>query len=217
MRSFAVKKLLLALSSLTLAAGIASAECKSIAILQAQAALGSTKEGKAADDELNSRLGTKAADLRKRQDDLKDIQDKLSRGGNTMSDTAKAALQKDLDTKTKSFNRDKQDFDDEANAEINKVKADLIEKMKKVLDQYQKEHGYCAIFDVSDPNTNVIAFSDEADITPQIIEAYDKAAASMPKTAPAKTPAASAAKPPAASPAKPPAAPPKPPATAPGK
>lgn len=204
-----MKKFVFALSAVAMTAGIASATtCNGTAILQAQAALVSTKEGKAADEDLNARLGPKAADLKKRQDDLQQLQDKINRGGNTMSDSAKAALQKDFDTKNKSFTRDKQDFEDEANAETTKAKAGLIEKMKKVIDQYQKEKNFCLILDVSDPQTPVIAFADEVDITAQIIEAYDKAQGSLApakSAGPAKAPAGGASRPPAAPPAKPPA------------
>jgi len=216
LRSLAVKKFAIFLSALGVSAGIASAKCNDIAILQAQAALVSTKEGKAADEDLNNRLGAKAADLKKRQDELQQLQDKLNRGGNTMSDAAKAQLQKDFDTKNKTFGRDKQDFEDEANAETNKAKAGLIDKMKKVIDQYQKDHNYCLILDVSDPQTPVIAFADEIDITAAVIEAYDKAqgsattakpSASTSRTPPPAAGVKSTPAPPAASGTKPPAPP----------
>jgi hypothetical protein len=63
--------------------------------------------------------------------------------------------------------------------------------------------------DVTNPNSGIMWISDTADVTRQIVEAYDKAQPA-PGTAPAKPPV-SGIKPPATTPAKPPAAP-KPPA-----
>ena len=61
--------------------------------------------------------------------------------------------------------------------------------------------------DVTNPNSGIMWTSDAADMTRQIVEAYDKAQPVASELRPrAKPPAATPAKPPAATPAKPPAA-----------
>lgn len=217
MRSFAVKKSILALTCLTVGASLAPAQAtctapSKVGILQAEAALAGTKEGIAVNEEIKKRFDPKVADLQKREGELRDIQDKISRGANTMSAAALAEQQKLFDSKKKSFDRDKQDFQDEAQAAENKVLGELSEKLKKVIDKYRQDNCIALILNVSDPNTPVVSFSDEIDITPAIIEAYDKTAGT------AKPAAASPAKPSATKPlapaapktaAPPPAAPPK--------
>jgi outer membrane protein len=213
-------KSILALTCLTVGATLAPAQTTctgptKVGILQAEAALAGTKEGVAVNEEIKKRFDPKVAELQKREAELRDIQDKISRGANTMAAPALADLQRSFDQKKKAFDRDKQDFQDEAQAAENKVLGELSEKLKKVIDKYRQDNCFALILNVSDPNTPVVSFSDEIDITPAIIEAYDKVASSAASKAPAasKPPAAPAAKPPAATAPKqaapPPAAPPK--------
>ncbi len=203
---------------LTLAAGHAPAQTAApvkIGILNAEAALFSTKDGQAAGEEIKKRFEPKVAELQKRESDLRDISDRISRGQNTMAPAALADLQKQGADKKKTFDRDKQDLDDEYQAFQAKVTGELSEKLKKVIDKWGQDNGFTLVLNVSDPNTPVVYFANEIDITQAIIEAYDK---SQPATA--SKPAVSPVKPPAAKPTTPPAttAPPKvPPPAAPAK
>lgn len=211
-------KSILALTCLTVGASLAPAQTtctapSKVGILQAEAALAGTKEGVAVNEEIKKRFDPRVAELQKREGELRDIQDKISRGANTMAAPALADLQRSFDQKKKAFDRDKQDFTDEAQAAENKVLGELSEKLKKVIDKYRQDNCFALILNVSDPNTPVVSFSDEIDITPAIIEAYDKTSSSAAKTAaPAKPPAATPKPPAVAAPkttAPPPAAPPK--------
>jgi outer membrane protein len=188
-------KSILALTCLTVGASLAPAQttCSApskVGILQAEAALAGTKEGVAVNEEIKKRFDPRVAELQKRDAELRDIQDKISRGANTMAAPALADLQRSFDSKKKSLDRDKQDFQDEAQAAENKVLGELSEKLKKVIDKYRQDNCFALILNVSDPNTPVVSFSDEIDITPAIIEAYDKSAATTKSIAPAKPPAA---------------------------
>lgn len=201
-----MKKSVLVVCCLTVAAGVAAAQTSApskIGILQAEAALASTKEGQAALAELDKKLGPKKAELEKKQAELKDLQDKYQRSLNTASQATKDSMQKEIDEKTRRFNRDVQDYQDEGEGEQNKLLADLTTKMRAVIDKYGKENGFALILNVSDPNTPVLYFSDTVDVTKAIIDAYDKTqpSASKPAITPVKPPtsgpAPSATKPPA--------------------
>jgi len=172
-----------------------------IGIIQAIVALGKTKEGQAAQAELEKKLGPKAQSIQKDQADLNELQRKLDQGGNTMSAAAKQELQNTIQTKSKSVQRNIQDFQDEQQAEEGKVVAGLEEKMKAVIDKYAAENGFTIIFNVADENTPVLWAANSIDITNAIVDAYDRAAPATPVTP--KAPAAakpSAAPPPAAAP-----------------
>jgi outer membrane protein len=215
MRSFAVKKSILALTCLAVGASLAPAQTtctapSKVGILQAEAALAGTKEGIAVNEEIKKRFDPRVAELQKREGELRDIQDKISRGANTMAAPALAELQKSFDQKKKAFDRDKQDFQDEAQAAENKVLGELSEKLKKVIDKYRQDNCIALILNVSDPNTPVVSFSDEIDITPAIIEAYDKTAGTAKPPVSSVKPAATKPVAPAApKTTPPPAAPPK--------
>jgi outer membrane protein len=216
-----VKTYLLALPSLVLvAATLAPAQTQpanKVGVIQIQSASVSTKDGQKAAADLEARLGPKRKELEKKQTDIKDLQDKLQRGGNAMAETAKQDLMRTIDQRTKSFNRDMEDAQAEYDQEQRKLLDDLGQKMMQVIDKYAAANGYSVILDVSNPQTPVLYASNAIDITKDIIELYDKAAPSAAPAKPTAAPAPGAPKPAATPPPalgvpKPAAAPPAAPA-----
>jgi outer membrane protein len=175
-----------------------------VGVIQAQSALVSTRDGQKAVAELDTRLAPRKKDLERKQAEIKDLQDKLQRGGNAMAEPAKNDLMRSIDQKTKSFNRDMEDAQAEAQQEQRKLLDDLSQKMMAVIDKYAQGNGYSLILDVSNPNTPVLYAANAVDITKDIIELYDKSGGAS-AAAPAK-PAAAPPKPAAAPPVTPPAA-----------
>jgi len=179
-----------ALMLLSLAsAGVATAQAPAptkFCVLQAEAALVSTKDGQAAVAELQKILDPKKADLEKKQSAIKEKQDQLAKGGNTMSQTAKDNLTRDIDTMNKTFTREVEDYNAEAENQQRKVMDQLSSRMKQVLDLYAKDHGCMVVFNIADQNTPIVYFSDTADITAGVVDMYDKTSASPAKPAGAK-------------------------------
>jgi outer membrane protein len=171
-----------------------------IAIIQWDAALLSTKDGQAAKAEMEKKLGPKQQALQKRDEDIRGLQDQLTRGGSTMSDTKKADLQRQIDSGTKSLTRDSQDFQDEAQNEERKVYVELSEKMQPVVKKFSIDNGYTLLLNISDMNSPVLWAADGIDITQAVIDAYDKTAPAAPAAAKPVAPRPPAAKPPAATP-----------------
>ena len=183
-----------------------------IGVLDAERALAGTKDGQKAQAELEQKLGPRYTELQKMNTDIQELQKKLDQGGNTMAAATKTDLQNSIQTKTRSFQRAQQDFQDEDQKQRSLVLADLYSKMQEVITKYANDNGYSLILNVAQDNTPVLWVSNQIEITQAIIEAYDKAAPAAPKTAPAK-PATGAAKPPV----NPLAPAPKPPAALPAK
>ena len=186
-----------------------------VAVIQIQAALVSTKEGQKAAAELETKMGPRKKELDGKQAELKDLQDKLQRGGNTLSDSAKEDLTRNIDQKTKSFNRQVEDAQAELEAEQQKLLQQLGQKMMQVIDKYAQSNGFSIVLDVSNPNTPVLYASNTIDITKEVIDLYDKTIGAAPAAAAPAKPAALAppaapkpatapkpAAPPAAAPAK---------------
>ena len=159
-----------------------------IAIIEIQSALVGTKDGQKAAAELQARIGPKQKALEAKQAEIRDLQDKLNRSGSTMSENAKQDLMREIDSKTKDYNREIEDVRSEADDEQRKLLEELGQKMRKVLSSYATTHGYSVILDVSNPNTPVIWADETVDITRDIIELYDKTQPSAPSSGPA-TPA----------------------------
>ncbi len=185
-----------------------------VGIVNLQIAMQNTNEGKAAVADLQKRfIDPRTTELTGKQNDIKDMTDRLQRGGNTMSQTVKDDLQRQIDAKTKSFQRDVEDYNADREEEERKILDDLVVKMRAVIEKYALENGFRLILDSSNSNNGVLWWANDADVTQQLVEAYDKTQPGPKTTAPAKPAATGAGKqapPPAAPPAKPPAAPPGP-------
>ena len=178
-----------------------------VGVIQLQAALAATKDGQVALDEMEKKLlQPRRKEIEGKQSELKELQEKLQRGGNTMSQAAKDDLQRQIETRTTRLNRDMQDAQTELEEEQRKLVDELLAKMAPVIEKYSQENGFTLILDVSNPNSGVFWAAASVDITQAIVELYDKTA---PTAAPPK-PATGAVKPPATA-VKPVATPPKPP------
>jgi outer membrane protein len=197
----------------------ASAPPTKVAVIQIQAALAATKEGQKAAADLEVKLSPRKKDLDGKQAEIKDLQERLQRGGNTLSESAKEDLTRNIDTKTKSYNRELEDAQAELEQEQQKVVGSLGQKMMAVIDKHAQQNGFAIVLDVSSQNTPVLYASNTVDITKDVIDLYDKTVFT-PTAAPATSGAAGRpAAPPAARPAPATAAPKPaaPPAAAPAK
>jgi outer membrane protein len=175
---------------------VGSAMPTKIGIIEIQNALVSTKDGQKAMVEFQTKLEPRKKELEKKAADIRELQDKLQRGGAAMAETAKQDLTRQIDQKTKLYNRDMQDAQDEADQEQRKIIDELSGKLTPVIDRYAQANGYAVILDVSSPQTPVMYASASVNITKDIIDLYDKtmpgAAGPKPATSAAPKPAAPA-------------------------
>jgi len=186
------------------AAGMAPTK---IGIIEIQNALVSTKDGQKAMVEFQTKLEPRKKELEKKAADIRELQDKLQRGGAAMAEAAKQDLTRQIDQKTKLYNRDMQDAQDEADQEQRKIIDELSQKLTPVIDKFAQTNGYAVILDVSSPQTPVMYASASVNITKDIIELYDR---TVPSSGPRPaTPAAPKSIAPPAAP-KPSVAPPAP-------
>lgn len=194
----------LVLSSAPLLAQAPAAAPSKICVINLQSAMLGTKDGIAAAESFRAKFAEpKEKELQAKQAEIADLNDKLQRGANTMSQTAQDDMKRTIDRKSTDYKRAVEDYQFDRDEEQRKLLDDLSAKMQSVIDRFAQESG-CAVFlDVTNPNSGIMWTSNGADMTRQVIDAYDKTQPAT-STAPAKPPA-SAAKPPATTPAKPPA------------
>ncbi|MGD1091764.1 MAG: OmpH family outer membrane protein [Bryobacteraceae bacterium] len=174
-----------------------------VGVIQVQAAIVSTKDGQKAVADLDTKLAPLKNELEKKQAEIRELQDKLQRGGNAMAEAAKADLSRTIDQKTKSYQRDMEDAQSEYQDEQRKMLEELGQKMEAVIDKYAVANGYSVILDVSNPNTPVLYAANAIDITKEIIDLYDKTAPG-PATSSASKPTPPTVMSPRPAPAKPP-------------
>ena len=170
-----------------------------VGIINIQAALVNTREGQKAQADLQARTAPRQKELEKRKGEIDALREQLNKTSNTVSAEQKERLMRDIDTKTKAFNRDVEDAQADLDQEQGRVLNELGGKMMKVIEQHARDNGYAVILDVSSQQTPVIWASSAIDVTKDIIDAYDKAAPAAPASGAATgtglAPATSGAKP----------------------
>ena len=161
-----------------------------VGVINIQSAIIATKDGQKAAQELDAKAAPKRKTLESKQNEINALKDQLQKGSNALSETAKAEIVRNIDAKTKSFNRDMEDAQAETEQEQQKVLQDLGGRMMALIDKYARDNGFVLIMDVSSPQNPILVASPSIDITKDIIDLYDKAAASA---APSTTGSASPA------------------------
>ncbi|MDQ2945405.1 MAG: OmpH family outer membrane protein [Acidobacteriota bacterium] len=172
-----IAPLVLALAG-TAALAQAQAAMGKVGVINIQSAIVTTKDGQKAAAELDAKAAPKRKTLEAKQNEINSLKDQLQKGSNALSETAKQEIVRNIDTKTKSFNRDMEDAQAEVEQDQQKVLQDLGGRIMAVIDKYAKDNGFVLILDVSSPQTPVMFASNTIDVTKDIIDLYDKAAAS---------------------------------------
>jgi outer membrane protein len=164
-----------------------------VATVHVQNAILQTKDGQKAAQDMQTKFLPKRTELEKKNADITAIQAQMRAGSATMSDAAKAKLQRDYDNNTKELKRSSDDFDAEVQQEENKIMNDLGQKLMDVIIKYSTQNSIAMVVDVSNQQSPVLWADPAIDITNEIIKLYDQAhpvaaapAASAPAAPPAK-------------------------------
>ena len=178
-----------------------------IGIIHIQNAILATKDGQKAANDLQSKFGPTKSQIDKMQSEVAQVEDKLKKGSQTLSDDARTQLMRERDQKATALKRATEDAQAEVEQEESKIMQELGQRLMQVLSKYATDNGFAIIIDVSSQQTPVLWAANGIDITKEIVDLYDKNA---PAAAPARTssapPPAAAPKPAAAKPAAAPAA-----------
>ena len=173
-----------------------------VGVINVQAAIASTAEGKQAAAELQSQFAPRTTELQNLQKQIEDLRNRLQTGQSTLSDEEKARLQREGDQLTRAFQRKQQEFQDDTNDAQQDVVNRIGRKLVDVLNKYAKENSYSVILDDSSQQTPVLYAANPIDVTQDIIRLYDQsypvktgAATPAPRPAPRPAPATAAPKP----------------------
>src|SRR5581483_2005347 len=150
-----------------------------IGIIDIQKAIVSTKDGQKAAAELETEMAPRRKDVDSKQAEISSLKDQLQKGANTLSDSAKEELYRNIDEKTKRLNRTMEDDQAELQQEQDRLLRDLSQKIMVVINKYALDNGFSLIIDVSNPQTPVLYASTAIDVTRDIIDLYDKNAGAM--------------------------------------
>src|SRR5882724_4894431 len=169
------------------------AQTQKIGVINMQDALVATKDGQKAVGDLRAKYSPKDQELQKRQQDLTAKQEQYRKTSNTLSETAKANLEREIDALQRTMQRDVDDVKQDMDQDQQRMVNELGQKMMQVISKYAQENQFTAVFDVSGQPNNILYASTGSDITQAVIALYDKAAPVTPSGPPAgKAPAPAA-------------------------
>jgi outer membrane protein len=159
----------------------AAASGMKVAVIDTERILLTSNTGKKALADLKKLQEAKEGEARTKQQEIKDLQAKLTDGRLSLAQDKLGEMEKQLEAKLVALRR----FQEDANAELGKMRdqvlAGIDQKVMPVINQVGKELGYTLIFRKFESG---LIYADEAvDITSAIIQRLDGAAAAA---APAK-------------------------------
>ena len=161
-----------------------------IAVIAFQPAIASTNEGRQAFSKIQQKFEPKQAELKTLNDQIESMKKQLQAGGSTLSQDARASQLRTIDDKEKSLQRQAQDAQSDYQQAVSEAFQGIAQKFATVLQDYAQSNGYGLVLDVSSQQTPVVWASQSADITAEVIKAYN---AKSGVEAPAVQPSSSAA------------------------
>ncbi|NDJ13912.1 MAG: OmpH family outer membrane protein [Acidobacteriia bacterium] len=160
------RKLILATVASLLAAASAFAQAQKIAVMDMQGALVNTKDGQKAVTDLRAKYSPKDADLQKRSQELQAKQEQYRKTQNTISETAKATLEREMEALQRGLQRDADDAKQDMEADQQRILQELGAKMIQVINKYAADNTFTAVFDVSGQPNNILFAATAADTRP---------------------------------------------------
>ncbi|HWF67894.1 MAG TPA: OmpH family outer membrane protein, partial [Acidobacteriaceae bacterium] len=147
-------------------------------------------EGRQAFSKIQQKFEPKQAELKTLNDQIESMKKQLQAGGSTLSQDARASQLRTIDDKEKSLQRQAQDAQSDYQQAVSEAFQGIAQKFATVLQDYAQSNGYGLVLDVSSQQTPVVWASQSADITAEVIKAYN---AKSGVEAPAVQPSSSAA------------------------
>lgn len=139
-------------------------------------AIFASNEGRRDFEALNKKLEPKQAELKSANDQIESLRTQLKNTGDKLNDDAKSNLIKEIETKQKSFDRERQDAVDDAQGQQGEIAQRILKKMAPVIVKYASENGFGVIIDTSQPwpQGPVVWYGQSVDITEPVVLAYNQ-------------------------------------------
>src|SRR6202451_2572036 len=139
-----------------------------------QAVVG-TNEGQRDFEALKKKLDPKQNELKASNDELEQLQKQLQTQGDKLNEDARASLMKQIETKKKTFDRQVQDAQEDAQNQQKEIFQRILQKMAPVIVKHAQESGFAMIVDTSNPwpQSPILWYGDGGDITKAVVDLYN--------------------------------------------
>src|SRR5205807_3523973 len=158
-------------ASPTVATGVGS----KIGTINIEQAVVGSNEGSRDLEALRKKLEPKQNELKGQNDELQALQKQLQTQQDKLSPEAVASLQKQIETKKKSFDRSVQDAQEDAQNQQKEIFQRILQKMAPVIVKYAQDSGIGMIVDTSNPwpQSPILWAGQGVDITKTVVDAYN--------------------------------------------
>lgn len=151
------------LISMVLAAGVHAQESR-LAFINSQRITTESAPAKAATAKLESEFSKRQKDLTELQASLKSLSEKFERDAPTMTESQRAAKQKEFVEQNREFQRKKREFDEDLNGRRNEELQQVYEKASKAIRQLADTEKYDLVVQ------EAVYFNPKIDITDKVIK-----------------------------------------------
>jgi outer membrane protein len=173
--------------SATLRAQTAAPAQSKIGVINIQAAIANTGEGKKVIADLQKKYQPRQTELQRLQQEIQAIQDQLSKQQATLSEEEQGRLSRDAEEKQKLLKRTAEDAQNDFNHDRDEIINRIGVKMVKVINEYASKNGFSLILD--DAQIPVYFAAKDIEVTAEIVKQYD-ATNPVAEAAPVPKPAA---------------------------
>jgi len=164
-----------------------------IGVINIQAAIAGTGEGKKAFAELEKRYAPRRQELQQLQQEINALTDQLQKQATTLSDDEQRRLNRELQEKQTRLKRNQEDAQTDFQADNGEVVNRIGQKMVRLMDEYAQQNGYAVIIEGNPQLLYYVA--PQIDLTEEVVKRYDAAnpvTADAPATSPPSTTAPAA-------------------------
>jgi len=164
-----------------------SAQAQNLAVIDMQGAILKTTDGQKAAQDLRAKYDPVQQALAKRGQALTAKQEQYRKTVDSMNDAAKASAEREIQALMKDIQRDADDAKADAQQDQNKALAPILQRLETIMRKYAAEKQISMIVDLSSQPNNLLFAAASTNITTDVIDLYNKAAAAPPAAKPAAT------------------------------
>ena len=161
-----------------------------IGIINIQEAILATNEGQRDFSALQKKFEPKQTELNALNKEIEGLKSQLQTQGDKLNEEARNSLMKNIDTKTKSLQRQAEDAQGDFQNQQGEIANRIGGKIMDVIDKYAKQNGYTVILDASNQQSPILWAGANTVITKDIVDAYNAQSGVAAPAAPAGASAA---------------------------
>jgi len=153
-------------------AGSAADAASRIGYFDVRKVVARSAAGVAAREELERERAAMEKEFNARKAEVDKLRDELAKKGVLLSEDARREKEETLQRRIRDLRRLSEDYQKEYQRKQTTLENRILQEVSGVIERYGREHGYLLIIE---RNTGGVAYGDaEADLTEEIIKAYDR-------------------------------------------